>query len=62
MSVPDAAPELSARKLELDKLENPDPETIAALYSALADEFEEINYLTVAGSCRRRAEYWKKGL
>lgn len=60
MSVPDSAPELSARKLELDNLPDPDPETIAEQYALLADEFEDIGYVTVAGACRRRAAYWRK--
>lgn len=50
---------LSARKLELDRTSQADdPELTEALYMALADEFSEINYETVAENCRKRARYW----
>jgi len=57
-SVPLGTKELSARKLDLDRLENCDAETMRELYLCLADEFEAINFMTVAANCRKRAEYW----
>jgi hypothetical protein len=58
-TVPAGLKELSARKLELDRITDGEPAVMSALYLALADEFEQINYTTVAGNCRKRAEYWR---
>lgn len=57
-TVPIGTKELSARKLELDRLTSCDAETMCELYLCLADEFEAINFLTVAANCRKRANYW----
>ena len=57
-TVPAGTKDLSARKLELDRMTDCDPETMRELYFGLADEFEAINFMTVAANCRKRANYW----
>lgn len=58
-SVPYGFKDLSARKLDLDRIADGDPELMHELYQALASEFEGINYNMVAASCRRRADQWR---
>jgi len=59
IQVPAGFKDLSARKLELDKLTDADPDILHEAYLSLAEEFEAINYQMVADVCRRRAEQWR---
>jgi len=59
ITVPLGFKDLSARKLELDRISEGDPETMQALYNVLADEFDDIRYSMVAASCRRKADQWR---
>lgn len=55
---------LSRQKRDLDQITEPnemlDAETLAALYTEMAEKFEnEYSYDIIAGACHRRAAYWK---
>lgn len=56
----DSFVELSARKLELDQLREGDPELIAAMYEALATDFEHDSHYFLAEKCRKSAASWRK--
>ena len=58
-TVPAGLKDLSARKLDLDRMTEADPATMQALYLSLADDFDGIGYSMVAGNCRRRAAEWQ---
>lgn len=58
-TVPIGFKDLSVRKLELDRITDGDPETMQALYLALADEFDAIDYLLIADKCRKRSDQWR---
>lgn len=60
LKVPYEMQELSARKVDLDRMSEGDPLVMSELYNTLADEFEAINYTIVAANCRKRAEYWRE--
>jgi len=59
-TVPSGLKELSARKVDLDRMSEGDPLVMSELYYTLAADFESINYSIVAANCRKRARYWRE--
>jgi hypothetical protein len=59
INVPLGFTDLSARKLELDRITDGDPREMQELYSVLSDEFAAMNCPAMAAVCLRRADQWR---
>ncbi len=60
LTVPLGFKDLSARKLELDRITDGDPELISAMYDQIAEEYEAMNYHMNAEGCHRKAFQWRQ--
>jgi hypothetical protein len=58
--VPEGFSELSARKLDLDRMTDGVPAEMREFYAALAADFRAIGYTFNADACDRRAEQWRR--
>lgn len=57
--LPASAHDLNQRRIDLEQATEIEPDVYAALWYALADDFDAIGYTMSAECCRRRAEHYQ---
>lgn len=58
--VPVEASDLIARKIELENMDEDDPQTLSELWRCLGDDYAQIGYLINAEKCAKKALYYRQ--